>query len=131
MAKIDELAAQVERFQQLLAQHGIHEPLVTVVTPEDRPDYIAHGSPEHARFLGLVEVTKDDQTANLGTFTSTRTGKTYRLEAELDAVRHFPGVDPEKAVPLLLQQKVGVLDSVPQPPEDAPPPFEPATVYPS
>lgn len=130
MAKIDELTAQVEQLTALLAAHGIVPP-AEAVPVEERPDYMAHGSVEHAQFLGLVEVRKSDDTETIATFTSTRTGKTYRLEDELGAIRHYPGIDPDKAIRLVLQQKLNELEIKPTVPEDAPPMFRPAAVYPS
>jgi len=129
--QLDELAAQVEALKSLLAQHGIQQPARSVARPEERPDYIAHGSPEHARFLGLVEVGEGDKTVCLARFTSPRTGRVFRLEDELGAVRYYPNVDPEKAALLVLQQKVNELETVPEVPESAPAPFRPAAIYPS
>ena len=130
MAKIDEITAKVEELERVLKAHGIEQP-APVVEAKDRPDYIAHGSPEHARFLGLVEVDKDDDTITLTTYTSPGTGRTFRLEDEMGAVRHYPGIDPEKAAGLVLQQKVNELETKPTVPEDAPAMFRPAAVYPS
>jgi hypothetical protein len=129
MAKVDELAAQVEELRRVLAQHGI-EPVRGVVPPEELADYVPHGSEAHARFLGLVEVGKDDKTEKLADYTSPRTGRTFRLEDEMGAIRHYPGIDPDKAVRLVLQQKVNELETVPEVPADAPPMFRPSGAYP-
>lgn len=130
MAKIDELTAQVKQMEALLEAHGIRQP-VDALPATERPDYIAHGSPEHAQFLGLVEAEKGDGMETISTFTSAGTGKIYRLEDELGAIRHYPGIDPEKAVRLILQQKINELETKPGVPDDAPPMFKPAAVYPS
>ena len=130
MAKIDELTAQLEQLTALLKQHGI-EQVPELVPMEERPDYIKFGSPEHAQFLGLVIVEDGDEAYHLVDFTSPRTGTKYRLEDEMGAVRHYPGIEPEKAMMLVLQQKVNELEIEPTPPTDAPPMFTPATVYPS
>ena len=98
---------------------------------ENRPDYIPHGSTAHATFLGLVIMTEDDTAYHLVEFISPRTGTKYRLEDEMGAVRHYPNIDPEKALMLVLQQKVNELEILPTPPKDAPPMFTPAAVYPS
>ena len=130
MAKIDELTAQLDQLRALLAQHGI-QPAPELVPMEDRPDYIKHGSVEHATFLGLVIMSDDDTAYHLVEFTSPRTGTTYRLEDEMGAVRHYPGIDPEKSILLVLQQKVNELEILPTVPKDAPPMFTPAAVYPT
>jgi hypothetical protein len=130
MAKIDELTTQVEELKALLAQHGIRQSAATTVRPEDRPDYIAHGSDKHAAFLGLAKVEPGDDAYHLTEFTSPRTGITYRLEDEMGAVRHYPHIDPEKAIKLVLQQKVNELEITPEVPADAPPMFRPAKIYP-
>ena len=130
MTKIDDITAKVEQLERVLKAHGIEQP-APVVEAKDRPDYIAHGSPEHARFLGLVEVGDNDKAITLATYASPGTGRTFRLEDEMGAVRHYPGIDPEKAAGLVLQQKVNELETKPTVPEDAPPMFKPAVVYPS
>ena len=130
MAKIDELAAQVEELKRALKAAGIEQP-APIIGQAERADYIAHGSPRHAAFLGLVEVGPEDKTVTLRTFTSPRTGRTFRLEDELGAIRYYPGIDPEKAILLVLQQKVNELEMPVTVPEDAPLPFKPAAVYPT
>jgi hypothetical protein len=130
MAKLDELAAQVEQMRRVLESHGIRPP-AQPVAQADRADYIAHGSAQHAAFLGLVEVGKGDETITLATYTSPRTGRTFRLEDELGAVRFYPSIDPQKAMLLVLQQKVNELEMPVQVPDDAPEMFRPAAVYPT
>lgn len=129
--KLDELTAQVEELRAVLKQHGIETAQYRSLDPTERPDYIPHGSAAHASFLGLVEVADDDNTVCLAQYTSPRTERTFRLEDEMGAIRHYPGIDPEKAVRLVLQQKVNELESIPEVPADAPPMFRPAAVYPS
>jgi hypothetical protein len=128
--KVEDLAAQLEQMQQLLKAHGIQPPAEPVGL-KSRPDYIAFGSPEHAAFLGLVEVKEGDKTVTLATYTGPVSGKTYRLEDPIGAIRYFPGIEPEKAALLVLQQKVNSLESPVEPPKDAPAPFQPAAVYPT
>ena len=130
MTKIDDLATQVEELRRVLKAHGIQQP-AEAIPAGNRPDYIAHGSPEHARFLGLVEVGEDDKTITLATYASPRTRRTFRLEDELGAIRHYPGIDPPKAIGLVLQQKVNELETKPEVPKDAPPMFKPVATYPS
>ena len=126
----DHLLAQMEAMQQLLKLHGI-EPARAFEPGANPPDYIAHGSPEHATFLGLVPVTEEEgDLALLATYTSPRTGATYRLEDEMAAVQMYHQIDPDKAVRLVLQQRVGELESAPQVPADAPPMFRSAPAYP-
>jgi hypothetical protein len=126
----EQLERKVERLEKLLEQFGIRAP-VDETAPQERPDYVAHGSPQHAALLGLVEVGKDDDTVTLVTYTSPRTKRVFRLEDEMGAVRHYPGIDPEKAALLVLQQKVNELEVKPGVPDDAPAPFRPAAIYPS
>lgn len=99
--------------------------------PEEQHDYIEHGSPEHAALLGLVEVPEDDKEIRLGTFTSPQSERTYALVDEQEALRVYPGVEPDKSVRLLLQQKVRELENKPTVPEDAPSMFQPGAVYPA
>lgn len=113
-------AQRLARVEEILARHGISlEPERT----EEQADYIAHGSPQHAAFLGLVEAKKDDN-GDFVTFTSPK-GKTYRLNDELGIVRHYPGIDPEKAARIVLRQLVGELENAPTVPDDAPPMWRP------
>jgi len=130
MAKVKELAARIELLEALLKRAGIEQP-VEALPPTERPDYIPHGSPRHAQLLGLVEVVKDDPTITLATYASPRTERVFRLEDELGAIQFYPNIDPEKAVRLVLQQRVGELETTPTVPEDAPPMFQPAAVYPT
>jgi len=129
MAKIDELEARIVQLTELLAQHGI-QPSVAALPARERPDYVPHGSEAHARLLGLVQVKEGDTTVCLATYTSPRTGRAFRLEDELAAVRFYPGIDPEKAARLVLQQKAAELELAPEVPADAPPMFKPVAVYP-
>jgi len=125
MATVNELQAQIEALTKLLAQHGIVAPAPAATRPELRGDYIAFGSPQHAAFLGLVEVKKDEDTTDFITHTSHKTGKVYRLEDQVTPFMTFP--DPKQVAALVLRQKVSVLDFGPPPvPEDAPPMWRPA-----
>ena len=125
-----ELVAEMDKLRMLLAAHGIQEPVEAMPLTE-RPDYIAFGSPEHAQFLGLVEVGDKDETFTMATFTSPRSKKTFRLEDDMGATRFYPSIDPEKAIVLVLQQKVNELETAPEVPADAPAMFVPAEVYPT
>lgn len=123
MSKIEELQQQINGLTALLAQAGITLPQQR---SEHRPDYIPHGSAQHAVFLGLVEVEDEAEAKAEGytVYASKQTGKAYRLDDEIGAVSHYPGTDPDKAVLLVLRQKVGSLESgVPQAPAGAPPMF--------
>jgi hypothetical protein len=128
MARNNDPTAQIEQLKALLARHGIRDEEAPAPM-QDRPDYIPHGSERHATFLGLVIMTDGDEAYHLVEFTSPRTGKKYRLEDEMGAIRHYPGIDPEKAIMLVLQQKVNELEILPTAPVDAPPMFTPAAVY--
>jgi hypothetical protein len=128
-SKVDELRERLELLERVIAQHGILLP-AEEVEPTERPDYIPHGSARHAALLGLVDRAGDPANQQfLAEFTSAKTGTTYRLEDEVDALRHYPGVDPAKACLLVLQQKVNELETAPTVPADAPPMFRPDPVY--
>jgi len=129
MARTDELQSQLDELKTLLAQHGITPPDRSMRPDGKSPDYIPYGSPEHAAFLGLVESEPDDPTECLARYTSPRTGRTFRLEDEMGAIRHYPAIDPDKAVRLVLQQKVNELETAPEVPADAPPMFRPTASY--
>jgi hypothetical protein len=127
MATTKQLEQQVKALKVAMAAAGIPLPgeMPDSMRPEDRDDYIEFGSDEHAQFLGLVKVSEGDDTADYQTLTSPETGQTWRLLDEMEAVRHFPGIDPEKAARLLLRQKVNTLETRPEVPPDAPAPFRP------
>lgn len=119
-------AQRLSDMERLLRAHGIVVDEEVSQSVEDRADYIAHGSPEHATFLGLVEV--QGKSEDYQTFTGSR-DKTWRLDDELKGMRMFPGVDPEKATLALLRSLVGELNSgVPQPPPGAPSLWRPRDV---
>ncbi len=122
MATNKQLEQQVEALVQLLAAHGISEP-VGKVAPEKLDDYIEFGSPEHITFLGLVEVEDvKEAEGEYGYIThrSKATDITYRLEDQITQFIHFP--DPAQVARLVLRQKVSSLESgKPKVPADAPP----------
>ena len=126
MATVNELQAQIDALTKLLAQRGIVAPAPAATRPELRADYIPFGSPQHAAFLGLVEMKKDDPNAgDFILYTSPRTGKTYRLEDQVTPFMTFP--DPKQIATLVLRQKVSVLEGGPPAvPDDAPPMWRPA-----
>lgn len=116
-ATIQQLQAQLDEIQALLAKAGITLPVEPVTDPKDRADYIEFGSPEHAAFLGLVKV-KEAESDRLA-FTSPKTGDIYVLEDEVTPFMGYP--DPKQVAGLVLQQKVSSFESGPPPiPEDAP-----------
>jgi hypothetical protein len=126
MATNKQLQAEIEGLRQLLAQHGITDVIRPVTDPTERADYIAFGSPEHAAFLGLVEIEDVDKAEADGhiTYTSPKTGTAYRLEDQVTPFMHYP--DPMQVAKLVLQQKVSSFESgPPQVPKDAPPMWEP------
>lgn len=122
MSRINELTAQVEALQNILASHGLVPP--TPVEDRDRADYIEHGSAEHARLIGIIAV-EDVEKASMDytVFTSPRTGKAYRLEDEVSGFEKYP--NPDKATRLILMQKVGSLETKPTVPANAPPLWQP------
>lgn len=108
------LRARVEELEQKL-QQVLGIPSRPSDDPEDRADYIAHGSPQHVQFVGLKVVDEEDDPTGFATFTSKGTGITYRLEDEFGAVTAYPGVDPDKAALLLLRQKINEIEAGPPP----------------
>lgn len=123
MAK-ETTAQRLARMEGILRSHGFMVDDEVATSVEDRADYIAHGSPEHATFLGLVEV-QGNGNGEYQTFTGSKK-RAYRLDDELLGMKVFPGVDPEKATSALLRQKVGELEAgVPPIPETAPPMWRP------
>ena len=122
MTTAQEVKVLTEELQALKAMLGILSE--TVVTTEDRADYIEHGSDHHAVVLGLVPAESGDE--DHITFTSPRSGKTFRLEDELGQFMNFH--DPEKAAQLTLQQKVNELEIAPGVPDTALPMWQPLRV---
>ena len=96
------------------------------IDPTKRPDYMEFGSPEHAIFLGLVPIESADEAEERTVYKSRKTERLYCLDDEIAAVRFFPGVDPDKAILLVLRQKVNTFESgPPQVPAHAPPMWTP------
>jgi len=131
MATTKQMQAQIDRLEaQIAALIGVRaQPLSK--EPTERPDYIAHGSAEHAAFLGLIIVPDDESESaredHYVLFTSRDTGKTYRLLDEITILRHYPSIDPEKAALIVLRQKVNEIESgVPEIDETAPEMWQPA-----
>jgi len=129
MTKTDDivaaLQAQVAMLQRTLDAHGIRPPLPPVQRGEDRADYIAFGSEQHAAFLGLVQVADEAQAGDFLTYKSDKTGQVWRLEDEVTPFMTFP--DPRQVAALVLRQKVSTLEAGPPPvPDSAPAMWQPA-----
>ena len=122
MTTAQEVKALRKELEVLKAQLGIG-PEVLPVKTEDRADFIPHGSDKHAAFLGLVPAEPGDDEHI--TYTSPR-GDTYRLEDEIMQFLHYP--NPEQAARSTLRQKVNVLESKPEVPEDAPSLWRPVDI---
>ena len=122
MTTAKQLEKQVQALTELLEAHGIRQPRESATLPEDRADYIPHGSEQHASFLGLIAVTDAKEADEYGhiTYRSPKTNETYRLEDQVTPFMQFP--DPMQVARLVLRQKVSSLESgPPAPPPDAPP----------
>ena len=129
MATNKELEAQLRELQKLVGEYGIVPPTQEAVKPEDRADYIKHGSPDHAAFLGLVGVEDRKVAEEEGflTYTSPNTKLTYRLEDQVTPYMTYP--DPGQVAKLTLRQKVSSLENGKPPiPEGAPPMWRPIEV---
>ena len=116
MATNKELTEKLQALEALLAAHGIAPAEAATQNVEDRADHILHGSDKHARSLGLVPAEPDDKDHDY-TYTSPGTSKTYALEDEIMQFLHF--ANPEQAARSTLRQKVNVLESKPEVPENA------------
>lgn len=127
-ATIQQLQAQLDEIQALLAKAGITLPVEPAADPKDRVDYIEFGSPEHAAFLGLVKV--EEAESERLTYTSPKTGDIYALEDEVTPFMGYP--DPKQVAELVLRQKVSSFESGPPPiPEGAPPMWIPREYVPA
>lgn len=135
MASNSDLQKQID---QLKEQNRLMAQMVglSIGTPAEdvteRADYIEHGSPKHAVFLGLIEVGEQDmEDAKLNDYIlyeSPLTGTTWRLEDEISPFTSFP--NPEKIARLVLRQKVSSLESgAPTVPADAPPLLVPSNAF--
>lgn len=117
MPTVKELEAQVAALSEQLAyltqQLGIPAPRTIAERPEDRADYIEFGSPEHAAFLGLVEIETDglEKSKEDGwiIYQSAKSDRYFRLEDQVTGYITYP--DPAQVARLVLQQKVGSLES--------------------
>jgi len=129
--EVKALREQVAQMQAMLEQLGVVPP-DKAARPEERSDYIAFGSEEHATFLGLIEVkdldaAKEDQYTFLAARESDRH---FRLADEMAAIRMMRPIEPTKAIKLVLRQKINCLESgIPQPPPDAPAIFSPPGMH--
>lgn len=126
MATNSELQARLTALEAMLDRLGIRLPAEAAQKPEDRADYIAFGSPEHATFLGIVEVDEGGIDGFI-TYTSQDSDKTYRLVDEVTPFMHYP--DPQQVARLVLRQKVGCFEAgPPEIPVSAPPMWVPADI---
>lgn len=128
MATNKQLEAQLRALQELLEQHGIASPTTEAVQPEDRGDYIEHGSPGHAALLGVVVVEDLAQAEKDGYYVcKDDNGTHYRLEDQVSPYMGYP--DPAQIAKLTLRQKVSELEhGKPPRPENAPPMWRPLEV---
>ena len=127
MASVKELQAQIEALTAQLQAAGLLPRVqAAVIDPEDRADYIPFGSDKHLAYLGVVRVDDPVKAKEIGytVYTSPTTGDHYRLQDEIAPVNMYRGIDPDKAILLVLRQKVGQFESgAPKVPDDAPPTF--------
>ena len=126
MATNKELEQQLATLRAELERRGIIEPGARPVLPAELPDFIPFGSEKHMHFLGLTTVgdPEDAKASGYAVYTSTSTGTMYRLVDEMQAVQMYRPMDPDKAILLVLRQKVGAFESgAPKVPAGAPPLF--------
>lgn len=135
MATNKQLQARIDKLEVQLAELlGRRVPMRQEIDPESMPNYIGYGSTEHATFLGLIIVSEDKiedaKEDRYVLYKSRATGATYRLLDEITILRHYPGIDPDKAAMIVLRQKAGSFESgAPKVPESAPPMWQPAPAY--
>jgi len=136
MATQKQMQAQIDRLEaQIAALAGNRGAAMATMEPTERPDYIEHGSPEHAMFLGLIVVPESEienaKEDKYVLYTSRESGVTYRLQDEIAILRYYPGIDPAKAAMIVLRQKINELEGgKPEPYENAPEMWQPAPAYP-
>ena len=120
MATNRELEQRIKQLEAVLAQVGLAAEQASTL-PEDRADYIAHGSPEHAAFIGLILIDDPEEADGRNVYTSRTTNQMYVLEDEIGILRYYPGIDPDKAANVVLRQKVSAFEAgVPPIPDRAP-----------
>jgi hypothetical protein len=127
MPTIKELQEQIDQLMTVVEKLGGGRFLPQQQrTQGPPPDFIEHGSAEHARFLGLIEVPEKEvdqaiEEDHYVIYKSRSTGRSFRLQDEIGLLRNYPGVDPEKAALVVLRQKIGSLESgKPKAPANAP-----------
>ena len=131
MATNKELEQRIAQLERALAAatSGAGTQRQPVRLPEkERRDYVPFGSDGHRAFLGLELVDDvEEAKANLfAVYKSPDTGKHYRLVDEMQAVQTMRPMDPDKAILMVLRQKVTAFESgEPQPFPGAPPRFDP------
>jgi len=119
---------QIKELKALLEAHGIVAPGQRKL--EKRADFMAFGSDEHRRFLGLVIVDETDDPTGYTVYKSQESGITYRLEDEIGVVSLYPAMDPDKAAVIVLRQKINELEGGPPPvPDNAPSLWQPVDQY--
>ena len=135
MATNKELEQEIQQMKEqnkVMARMLGLSPEPTAEDVTQRGDYIEHGSPKHAIFLGLIQVEESDmEDAHKNEYIlyeSPSTGIIWRLEDEISPFMAFP--DPVKIAKLYLRQKVSSLESgKPVVPADAPPLLIPQTAF--
>jgi hypothetical protein len=128
MATNKELEQRVAQLERALAMATGNVPRSGRVPEAERRDYIEFGSEKHLAFLGLEKV--DDVAAaeknRYVVYTSPDTDQVYRLLDEMGAAAMLRPMDPDKAILMVLRQKVSSFESGPPKPfPGAPPRFNP------
>ena len=120
MATNKELEQQIDKLTRLLASQGISEqaPAPGTVPPEERSDYIEHGSDKHMVYLGLARVDDIEAAKKelLTVYTSGSTGKSYRLVDELGAARSQSPLPTDQGILMVLREKISSFESGPPKP---------------
>ena len=130
MATTRELEQRIAQLEQLLAEAlGTGTRQQTRRVPEEeRLDHVPFGSDKHLAFLGLdkVDDVAEAQKSLYVVHTSPESGDSYRLTDEMQAVQAMRPMDPDKAILMVLRQKVAAFESgTPKPFPGAPPRFNP------
>ena len=126
-----ELEKRIKQLEQQLAEAlgiGTREQAPRRVPEKQRRDHIPFGSDGHLAFLGLERVDDvEEARKNLFVvYTSPESATSYRLIDEMQAVQMMKPMDPDKAILMVLRQKVSAFESgEPEPFPGAPARFNP------
>jgi len=115
----DAMQARIAALEKQLAQLTGRVPHEKDIPLEERPDYIAHGSPRHVAFLGLREATDEEVTRAKAQEEKGEIGLEYRGYV-LQDITAFGVTAKAEMLKAILMQKVHQLEPPPAPQSDDP-----------